>query len=79
MNEWIDGCINLWVWAAMKESSRGEKHKGDPVSRWAGEALVHQLSTLFGALLYKQVNSPQGDGMVAKKQNAKHIKTNQKT
>lgn len=42
------------------------------------EPLVHQLSPLFGALLYKQINSLQGDGLVAKKQKAKHIQTNQK-
>lgn len=44
----------------------------------AKEPLVHQLSPLFGALFYKQINSPQGDGTVAKKQKAKHSKTNQK-
>lgn len=42
----------------------------------AGEPLVHQPSPLLGALHYEQINSPQGDGMVAKKQKTKHIKTN---
>lgn len=40
---------------------------------------MHQLPPLCGVLPYERVISSQEDGMVAKKQNTKHIKTNQKT